>query len=248
MSRTLLHPHTGEPLEPVGYVNGRPVWPILGASPDDDSNESGEGENEGTDEGTDDGEPGDKGTDDGKGTDQAKPADKGEDKDWQKFSRTWEQRSKTHEKNANAAAEKLAATEARLKAVLKAAGIEDEEEDPTEQVKRAAKERDDALAEARTIKAERTAEKVGRALGADPDALLDSRVVAKALEALEDPTDADAVKGVIEQALKDNPRLKAATPKRTPTADLNGGGGEGKAGPMSIEDRREARRKRRATD
>lgn len=29
-----VHPRTGEPLEPIGYINGRPLWPIMGAAPD----------------------------------------------------------------------------------------------------------------------------------------------------------------------------------------------------------------------
>jgi hypothetical protein len=33
----MIHPHTGKPLEAVGMRrNGRPIWPILGASEDDD--------------------------------------------------------------------------------------------------------------------------------------------------------------------------------------------------------------------
>lgn len=39
--RKTVHPLTGEPIVPVGYVNGRPVWPILGgdASNDDDDDD-----------------------------------------------------------------------------------------------------------------------------------------------------------------------------------------------------------------
>ncbi|KQP81582.1 hypothetical protein [Aeromicrobium sp. Leaf291] len=37
------HPRTGSLLQPVGYVNGRAVWPILGASPDDPSDDGGDG-------------------------------------------------------------------------------------------------------------------------------------------------------------------------------------------------------------
>ena len=45
-----IHPHTGQPLVPVGYRrNGAPIWPILGASEDDGAGESGES---GTEPGT----------------------------------------------------------------------------------------------------------------------------------------------------------------------------------------------------
>lgn len=43
--KRLIHPKTRLPLEPVGFIKGRPVWPILGASeddPDDDANEEDE--------------------------------------------------------------------------------------------------------------------------------------------------------------------------------------------------------------
>lgn len=36
------HPKTGALLRPVGFVSGKAVWPILGASPDDDSNSGGD--------------------------------------------------------------------------------------------------------------------------------------------------------------------------------------------------------------
>jgi hypothetical protein len=35
----LTHPRTGDPLTAVGVLRGRPVWPVIGASPDDPSNE-----------------------------------------------------------------------------------------------------------------------------------------------------------------------------------------------------------------
>jgi hypothetical protein len=35
MKRPKTHPKTGQPLVPVGFIRGRAVWPILGASPDD---------------------------------------------------------------------------------------------------------------------------------------------------------------------------------------------------------------------
>jgi hypothetical protein len=47
----LTHPHTGAPILPLGYRrNGAPIWPILGASPDDEG---------GADSGTDTGDGGD---------------------------------------------------------------------------------------------------------------------------------------------------------------------------------------------
>lgn len=38
----LRHPHTGEPLRAVGVLNGRPIWPVIGAA-EDDNNSGGTG-------------------------------------------------------------------------------------------------------------------------------------------------------------------------------------------------------------
>jgi hypothetical protein len=35
---TVLDPRTGEPLRAIAVLNGRPLWPVMGASPDDVSN------------------------------------------------------------------------------------------------------------------------------------------------------------------------------------------------------------------
>lgn len=54
MKIRLYHPRTGAPLVPIGHRrDGSPIWPILGASPDDDSND------DGPDDGDDADEPGD---------------------------------------------------------------------------------------------------------------------------------------------------------------------------------------------
>jgi hypothetical protein len=46
-----IDPRTGQRLRPLGVVGGRPVWPIMGASPDDpSSDESREKETDGKDE------------------------------------------------------------------------------------------------------------------------------------------------------------------------------------------------------
>jgi hypothetical protein len=61
------HPHTGEFLHPVGYRrNGAPIWPILGASPDDEGGkkkDDDEGAGDGSDGDGDEGD-GDEGDDD----------------------------------------------------------------------------------------------------------------------------------------------------------------------------------------
>jgi len=57
---TMIHPHTGVPLEALGFWrDGRPIWPTMGASEDDDGGDAG-----GDDEG-DEGEYGAGGDDEG---------------------------------------------------------------------------------------------------------------------------------------------------------------------------------------
>lgn len=44
----MVHPKTGEPIQPLAYIRGRAVWPVLGASSDDpdDPEFTGEGESD----------------------------------------------------------------------------------------------------------------------------------------------------------------------------------------------------------
>jgi DNA-binding transcriptional MerR regulator len=59
------HPRTGEPIVPLGYRrNGAPIWPCMGAAPDDDENQG--KDDDGKDDGADEGKDGsDEGKDDG---------------------------------------------------------------------------------------------------------------------------------------------------------------------------------------
>lgn len=50
MSQRLIHPRTGLPIEPLGFIRGRAVWPILGAA-EDDEKDKGKDNNSGTDSG-----------------------------------------------------------------------------------------------------------------------------------------------------------------------------------------------------
>jgi hypothetical protein len=60
----MIHPHTGKPLEALGVRrNGRPIWPIMGASEDDDAGDDGDAGDEG-DAGGDDSDDDDAGDDD----------------------------------------------------------------------------------------------------------------------------------------------------------------------------------------
>lgn len=64
---TLRHPHTGEPLQALGFYRGRPLWPMLGAAEDD----GGDGSSDDGDAGAEDEDADDTGADEGKGKDKA---------------------------------------------------------------------------------------------------------------------------------------------------------------------------------
>lgn len=87
LSGNARHPHTGEPLAPIGHrKDGRPIWPVIGASPDD-----GDGDGDGkSDDGADDSDDNDDGSDD----------EDGDETDWkakfeqqQRVNRTLERRT-----------------------------------------------------------------------------------------------------------------------------------------------------------
>jgi hypothetical protein len=182
----------------------------------------------------------------------AEPPKGDEGTDWRGHAKTWEKRANQHKTAAEQAAAELKAEKDRVAAILKAAGIGDNE-DPAEAAKRTATERDEAMtraekaeAEAKALRAERYAEKAARKAGADVDLLLDSRGFEAALRKL-DPTsdtfEAD-VKAAVDEALAANPRLKATAdaPPRTVNPPAGGGAPDG---PRSIDDIRAERRKRR---
>lgn len=144
---------------------------------------------------------------------------------------------------AKAAQDKQQAT---LDAVAVALGLKpDPKADPTELVKQAAAERDQAKAAARTQAVELAVYKRAGKAGADPDALLDSRGFLSAVAELDPAADdfGDKVTKAIETAVKDNPKLAAATagngtpgsqgPARQGT-DHTGTSGDNKQRPRSL--------------
>lgn len=79
--------------------------------------------------------------------------------------------------------------------------------------------------ENKSLKTELAVYKAASKAGADADALLDSRGFLAKLTDL-DPTDSKAITKVIEDAVKDNPKLKAARAAGQSGAEFTGGSGE----------------------
>ncbi|UQN29475.1 hypothetical protein [Brachybacterium kimchii] len=115
--------------------------------------------------------------------------------------------------------------DAKLRAVLKAAGIdtgEDADEDP---LKAASAAREKAETEARQARVELAVHRAAPAVGGDAAALLDSRSFLDRLTDL-DPSDQDAITGAIRDAIKDTPRLASTQAAARSSADFTGGTGD----------------------
>lgn len=128
------------------------------------------------------------------------------------------------------AKERAKAADERVAAILKAAGLApDGKEDPAEQLKAARESAAKATTRARQTAVELAVYKSASKAGADPDAVLDSRGFLAAVADL-DPEEGDFSKKVtaaITAAVKNNPKLAAATGQGSGRqgADHTGGSG-----------------------
>ncbi|MEJ2886163.1 hypothetical protein [Actinomycetospora aeridis] len=169
-----------------------------------------------------------------KDTSPADPPHGGDDKggdptDWKSESRKHEKRAKDSKTALDKAQADLQAARDREKAILKAAGLA-EDDDPAEAAKKNAAERDTAVTERDEARAAlKLAERSFAALehardaGADAALIRDSKAFDTFLAGLDDDvTDADLGKAM-GRFVKDNPRFKtAAAPP--PTSDPTNGG------------------------
>jgi len=99
----------------------------------------------------------------------------------------------------------------------------DGEKPSPEALTKALAERD---ADAKQAKTELAVYKTAAKQGADADALLDSRSFLAKLKDI-DPTDAKAITKAIDEAVKDNPKLKLVRAATSSGSDFSGGSGEG---------------------
>jgi hypothetical protein len=131
-----IHPKTGEPLEPIGFLrNGTAVWPILGAASDDpDDPEFGDG---GEDDDSADDDESDDDDDDDKGKGRKKPTKKTtKDEDDEE-----DDKPTRPERQAARYRTQLRAEQARTKALEeRLQAIEDKDKKPDEIVQREANE------------------------------------------------------------------------------------------------------------
>lgn len=114
----------------------------------------------------------------------------------------------------------------RIQAILKAAGIEPDEDSNEDPVQAAAAAREQAEADARAARVELAVFRAAPDNNADATALLDSRAFLARVQDL-DPTDTDALAAAIGQAVEDNPRLAATQAAARSSADFTGGDGDG---------------------
>lgn len=209
-----IHPRTG--LTAVGIVGGRPVWPIMGASPDDPSNE-------GQPAGGETGASGQGGAPQGGGTGQPSGGQQGgaqppapaqqppapapaPDAPGQTFSAEYVKQLR----------DEAAGYRTQLRTVE---GERDEARKALTPAQEAAQTRALELAVVRTAPGK----------GANPDALLDSLSFKQAVSKL-DPSAADfgtALEAAITSAIESNTSLRAAPggPRRSGGAEFTGGAG-----------------------
>ncbi|MDN5687013.1 MAG: hypothetical protein L0G94_10140 [Brachybacterium sp.] len=120
-----------------------------------------------------------------------------------------------------------AEADARVQAILKAAGIETGEQDDPEAAARADREaREQAETDARSARVELAVYRAAADKNADAAALLDSRSFLDRVQDV-DPTDADAISEAIQKAVDANPRLAATQAAARSSADFTGGSGDG---------------------
>lgn len=102
-----------------------------------------------------------------------------------------------------------------------------ETDDPAELAKKAISERDEAVARARDAQIQAAAGRAARALGADEDALMDSRGFLAELVKLDPSADdfADQIRAAVEAALEKRPGLRVVKEVPPPsTVEMTGGG------------------------
>lgn len=123
--------------------------------------------------------------------------------------------------------EAKAEADARVQAILKAAGIDTGDGDDPEQAAAADRQaREAAEADARAARVELAVYRAAAGANADAAALLDSRSFLDRVKDV-DPTDADAVTAAIKATVQENPRLAATQAAARSSADFTGGSGDG---------------------
>lgn len=226
-----IHPITGQLIWPLGIIGGRTVWPIMGGSepapeppPADDDKSADPPADPPAD---DKGDKGDKG---GKLTAADLEA---------ALKETRAENAKLRVKTRDADK----ATADKINAALKALGVDvGKDEDPVkvaqEAATTAARERDTATGEVRSLRAEVIVWRNAAALGVNAAVLTDSRSFERVVAEL-DPAADDfeaKVKKAAQDAAKNNPALQAQGARGKGGAEFNGGTGEGAKRANSLEE------------
>lgn len=229
-------PLSVRPGQIIGYVGGRPILAIAGASPDGDGAAAATGEGGAATTTTTAPPAAQTGTAATTTTTAAAPEFKWDGKveslptDVQKLIAD----ARADAGKARVTAKEQAAAEAREE-LLKKLGLTKDGEEAPDPEKLAAQlaSRDAQLAE---LQRERVAEKAARKLGGDIDALLDSRSFATKLGHIApEAKDFDTqVEALVKAALEENPKLKQAQAAGVSGGQFTGGTGEGKARPTSL--------------
>jgi hypothetical protein len=229
------HPITGLPLEPLGYVRGRPVWPIMGGSEATPETPAPTAPSTPVETSA----PVDPKTAEDDGDDLAK-LDGGALAKMVRDLRTENKRDRTAGKEAAAKAADEAARKAVVADIAKALGLDGGDKLTPEQLQAKLSEAQEgttkatqaATAAARELAVYRVAAKAG----GDPDALLDSRSFLDSINGLDPAADGfrDKVTAAVQKAVKDNPSRLALAATGKGGADIRGGSGETQGKPKDL--------------
>ncbi|MGH3858238.1 hypothetical protein [Actinokineospora sp.] len=214
---TLVHPHTGKPLQAIGYRrDGRPIWPVMGASPDDPSNTDPAGDPPAGDPPTDSPPAADKPP--------ARPADDTDDPVKLKAQIAALRKENGKDRtDAKTKAAELAKAELAQQ-IGKALGLvkDDEAADPAKLAAQVV----ESAETARQAQVELAVFKAASPAGADPMKLVDSRSFMAKIGKLDPSADGfgKKVADAVADHIKDNPTSKA-TPAAPPRSGAPVGGG-----------------------
>lgn len=155
--------------------------------------------------------------------------------------RKWEKRSKDNHKALEDEKNARKASDERLAAVLKAAGLAPDTEDPAKVAERlaaenkaTAKERDDANARIATIERERKLERAAHAAGVDVVAFMDSRSIDADLAALADDAPDTAYAALVKKRLEAAPYLALTPGPRVPAPNRGQGSSDKAVGATGV--------------
>lgn len=231
-----VHPRTGEPLEPIGYLSdGTPLWPVMGGAPDDDDENDpdftgDEDEDDEDDEDDDSSDDDDSDKDSKSKKDKKKSKDEDEDDDKPKYTEeemyAVKRRMRKADQRASRLEQELRDIKAQLSKKSKKSTKDDDSEDDkagvdTEELTRVRRDNDKLRQQLQSMRVETAFSRIPLPKGEEWIDLEDAIAAAQRLELLEDVIDEDGTvdKRSLRAALKELRRRKPHLIKKVSEPD-----------------------------